>query len=419
MNPAPLPRNAHPGLRFSVAILMTGILAGLVGRACTLLLHGVERLAWNLHSGTLLEAVEQSSPGRRVIVLLIAGVIASASWTLMFRMKHRPVSVAAAVNGTAMPIPRTLWHAATQIIIVGLGASIGREVAPREICASLASWVGRKLGLSAVDLRILVACGAGAGLAAVYSIPLSGAVYTLEILLVSTRARMLAPACATSAIAVLIASGWQRPEAFYAVPDLHSSPALMCWAIVVGPLLGWLGLVFRRTVFSCELARPQDWRLLITLPLGFTLVGLIALAVPSVLGNGQASAQAQFDAAWLGGLGVGIAFIVLAAKTLTTLVTIRVGGWGGTLTPSLALGAGIGAVTGLAWSAMWPGSSIGAFAFIGAAVFLGASLNAPFTGLVLVAEFTHQGAQILVPTVLAIGMGVATRAIAEQMTRRA
>ena len=94
---------------------------------------------------------------------------------------------------------------------------------------------------------------------------------------------------------------------------------------------------------------------------------------------------------------------MLAAKTLTTFLTIRAGGWGGVLTPAVALGAGLGAVIGLPWAAAWPGSEVAAFAFIGAAAFLGASMNAPFTGLILVIEFTAQGPTILVPAVLAVG----------------
>lgn len=412
MNPDPPASDKRHGLRFAGAILATGVLAGLVGRLCVLALHLVEAIAWNRRSGALLDAVTQASPLHRLLVLLLAGVIAGVSWTLMFRRDRGLVSVGAAVEGTPMPLARTLWHALTQILVVGLGASIGREVAPREISASLASWVGRRIGLSAEDLRILVACGAGAGLAAVYSIPLSGAVYTLEILLVALRSRTVAPAFAVSAIAVLVSTGWERPAPFYTVPHLEPSASLVCWALIMGPFIGWLGVLFRRTVHSFESARPRDRRLLATLPLGFGLVGLVAIGVPSVLGNGQASAQTQFDAEWLG--GAGLALLVLAAKAFTTLLTIRVGGWGGTLTPAVALGAGLGAVTGLAWSWAWPGTSIAAFVFIGTAVFLGASMKAPFTGLVLVLEFTQQGAQILVPTALAIGAAVAATAWAER-----
>lgn len=410
MSPRPVPTT----IRFAASILSTGIIAGIVGRACTLLLHGVEALVWDHREGALLQAVDAVDPLHRLLILTLAGLLGAASWTLMFRKDRGLVSVSAAVAGKRMPPLRALWHAATQIILVGMGASIGREVAPREMSASLSAWACDRLGLDAEDRRIIVACGAGAGLAAVYSIPLSGAVYTLEILLVTLRARTVAPAFAASAIAVLVSSGWTRPAPFYTVPDLRASASLTCWALLVGPLLGLLGVAFRRRVHAFEAAKPRDPRLWWTLPLAFAAVGLVSMAVPSVLGNGQASAQSQFDAEWLGGIGLATAALILLAKTLTTLLTIRAGGWGGTLTPGVALGAGLGAVTGLAWSQIWPGTDLAAFVFIGAAVFLGASMKAPFTGLILVMEFTHQGAEILVPAVLAVSGAVAATAWAER-----
>ena len=396
--------------RFAVATLFTGVIAGLVGLACIHLLHWIQALAWDMHSGTLLEAVSAISPARRVLILTLGGVLGGASWFFLFRRSRAITSVSAAVGGAPMPPLRATWHALTQVLIVSLGASVGREVAPREMAAAFSAAAANRLGLTPEDRRIIVACGAGAGLAAVYSIPISGAIYTLEILLVSRSRRAVAAAFCTSAIAVLISTGFTRPTPFYSVPTLTPSLSLTVFAALVGPLLGATGWAFKQAVTRVGAARPRDWRLLATLPTASFLVGVIAVWVPSVLGNGQASAQTQFDAVWATGAGLGIAALVLAAKTVTTFLTIRAGGWGGVLTPAVALGAGIGTVIGLPWAAAWPGSQVAAFAFIGAAAFLGASMNAPFTGLILVIEFTAQGPTILVPATLAVGGATAATA---------
>ena len=389
--------------RFAIATLLTGVIAGLVGLACIHLLHWIQALAWDMHSGTLLEAVSAASPARRVLNLVLGGILGAASWFFLFRRSRAITSVSAAVGGTPMPPLRATWHALTQVLIVGLGASVGREVAPREMAAAFSAAAADRLGLTPEDRRIIVACGAGAGLAAVYSIPISGAIYTLEILLVSRSRRAVAAAFCTSAIAVLISTGFTRPTPFYSVPTLTPSLSLTVFAALIGPLLGATGWAFKQAVTRVGAARPRDWRLLASLPTASFLVGIIAVWVPSVLGNGQASAQTQFDAVWATGAGLGLAALVLAAKTVTTFLTIRAGGWGGVLTPAVALGAGIGTVIGLPWAAAWPGSQVAAFAFIGAAAFLGASMNAPFTGLILVIEFTAQGPTILVPATLAVG----------------
>ena len=396
--------------RFAVATLLTGVIAGLVGLACIHLLHWIQALAWDMHSGTLLEAVSATSPARRVLNLSLGGILGAASWFFLFRRSRAITSVSAAVGGTPMPPLRATWHALTQVLIVGLGASVGREVAPREMAAAFSAAAANRLGLTPEDRRIIVACGAGAGLAAVYSIPISGAIYTLEILLVSRSRRAVAAAFCTSAIAVLISTGFTRPTPFYSVPTLTPSLSLTVFAALIGPLLGATGWAFKQAVTRVGAARPRDWRLLASLPTASFLVGVIAVWVPSVLGNGQASAQTQFDAVWATGAGLGLAALVLAAKTVTTFLTIRAGGWGGVLTPAVALGAGIGTVIGLPWATAWPGSQVAAFAFIGAAAFLGASMNAPFTGLILVIEFTAQGPTILVPATLAVGGATAATA---------
>ena len=396
--------------RFAVATLFTGVIAGLVGLACIHLLHWIQALAWDMHSGTLLEAVSAASPARRVLILTLGGVLGGASWFFLFRRSRAITSVSAAVGGTPMPPLRATWHALTQVLIVSLGASVGREVAPREMAAAFSAAAADRLKLTPEDRRIIVACSAGAGLAAVYSIPMSGAIYTLEILLVSRSRRAVAAAFCTSAIAVLISTGFTRPTPFYSVPTLTPSLSLTVFAALVGPLLGATGWAFKQAVARVSAARPRDWRLLASLPTASFLVGIIAVWVPSVLGNGQASAQTQFDAVWATGAGLGIAALVLAAKTVTTFLTIRAGGWGGVLTPAVALGVGIGTVIGLPWAAAWPGSQVAAFAFIGAAAFLGASMNAPFTGLILVIEFTAQGPTILIPATLAVGGATAATA---------
>ena len=396
--------------RFAVATLFTGVIAGLVGLACIHLLHWIQALAWDMHSGTLLEAVSAASPARRVLILTLGGVLGGASWFFLFRRSRAITSVSAAVGGTPMPPLRATWHALTQVLIVSLGASVGREVAPREMAAAFSAAAADRLKLTPEDRRIIVACSAGAGLAAVYSIPMSGAIYTLEILLVSRSRRAVAAAFCTSAIAVLISTGFTRPAPFYTVPTLTPSLSLTVFAALIGPLLGATGWAFKQAVARVSAARPRDWRLLASLPTASFLVGIIAVWVPSVLGNGQASAQTQFDAVWATGAGLGIAALVLAAKTVTTFLTIRAGGWGGVLTPAVALGVGIGTVIGLPWAAAWPGSQVAAFAFIGAAAFLGASMNAPFTGLILVIEFTAQGPTILIPATLAVGGATAATA---------
>jgi len=159
---------------------------------------------------------------------------------------------------------------------------------------------------------------------------------------------------------------------------------------------------------------PKGWHLLVLLPLVFAMVGLIAVPFPEVLGNGRALAVTAMNTALDDGTVIGMVPIVLLlvlgiVRTITTAATIGAGAVVGTLTPSIAIGAAFGGFLGGAWAMMWPadGPSLVSFAFIGAAAFLATTMRAPFTALVLVVEFTQQGTDILIPSLLAVSGSVA------------
>jgi CIC family chloride channel protein len=381
-----------------VVTILVGIGSGISGLLVSLALHGLEHLAFGYSSGTFLDGVVDASPSRRVIALGIAGIVGALGWWALRRWGRPVVSVEGGVAGERMPKLITLANAALQIVIVGLGASIGREVAPRELGAMVAGWLSERAGLTARERRILVACGAGAGLAAVYDVPLGGAVFAVEILLAELTLATALPALATAAIATLVAQLVVPTGPLYTLPKLTLTPTLLVWSVIAGPVIGFAALGFvtaTRWALSHRIA--GDW-ILLAMPLIFIAVGFLAIPFPSILGNGQALGQVAFD----GAVPLLVMAALLVVKAVATTGTIYSGAAGGTLTPSLALGAALGAVLGAAWSLMWPGSPVVAFAFVAAAAFLASSMRAPLTALILILEFTGQGPALLAPTMVAI-----------------
>jgi len=400
--PAP---NATPSwaLRLLVVTLLVGVGSGISGLLVSVLLHGLEHLAYGYSSGTFLDGVVAASPTRRVIALGVAGVVGAVGWWALRRWGRPVVSVESSVAGDRMPWLATLANAGLQIVIVGLGASIGREVAPRELGSLAAGWLSDRAGLTARERRILVACGAGAGLAAVYNVPLGGAVFAVEILLAELTLATALPALATSAIATLVAQLAVPSGPLYLVPHLAPTPTLVVWSVIIGPVAGFAALGFvGATRFALAHRVSGNWILLV-MPAAFLAVGLLSIPFPAILGNGRALGQVAFD----GSAPLLLMAALLVAKALATTATIYSGAAGGTLTPSLALGAALGAVLGGAWSLIWPGSPVVAFAFVAAAAFLATSMRAPVTALVLVVEFTGQGLTLLVPTLLAVAGSLA------------
>ena len=176
-----------PKLIFS--LLLIGAAAGITGIVLTLLLHTVQHLAFGYPLNIELSyrvMVEESSPLRRLTVLLLCGGLVGVGWVMLHRLASPLVSIKTAVaNGQRMPLAATLIHALLQIVTVGLGSPLGREVAPREISAALAERWAASRGLDEEERKILLACASGAGLAAVYNVPLAAAVFALETLLLS------------------------------------------------------------------------------------------------------------------------------------------------------------------------------------------------------------------------------------------
>jgi H+/Cl- antiporter ClcA len=390
-------------LRLVIVTALVGIGSGISGLLVSLALHGIEHVAYGYNAGTFLDGVLASSPSRRVIALAVAGAIGALGWWALRRWARPVVSVEQSVDGRRMPAFVTAANAALQIVIVGLGASIGREVAPRELGALVAGWLSERVGISARERRILVACGAGAGLAAVYSVPLSGAVFSVEILLAELTLATALPALATSVIATLVARIAVPAGPLYVLPHVQVTAPLVVWAIIAGPVLGFAALGFVKLAQFAADHRPRSWTILVVMPIAFLVVGLLSIPFPAILGNGRALGQVAFA----GTLTLGVLAVTTVLKVIATTGTIGSGAAGGTLTPSLAIGAGIGAVLGGGWNLLWPGTSLAAFAFVAAAAFLGASLRAPFTALILVVEFTGQGTPLLVPSMIAIAGSVA------------
>ncbi|WIB35458.1 chloride channel protein [Curtobacterium sp. MCJR17_043] len=241
-----------------------------------------------------------------------------------------------------------------------------------------------------------------------------GALFAVEVLLGELTLATALPAFVTSAVAAFVARLVIPDEVLYHVPAMHLSPSLLVWAVVVGPLLGLAGVGFVRATNRLQAIAPTGWKLLVVLPVVFALVGLVAIPFPEVMGNGRAlglaAMNADLDGPTLLGMAPLLALLVLGLlKTVTTAATIGAGAVGGTLTPSIAVGSALGGFLGAAWMLLWPtdGGSLAAFAFVGAAAFLATTMRAPFTALVLVVEFTQEGTDILIPSLLAVSGAVA------------
>jgi H+/Cl- antiporter ClcA len=389
-----------------------GIGSGLAGMLLALLLHYIQHIAYGyspfaiISDESFLQGVAQSSSERRILILTLCGLIAGIGWTIIEYYGRTVISITKSIQtGKEMPPLTTACHALLQIITIALGSPLGREVAPRELGAIFATWLSKKAGLTAQEMKVMLACGAGAGLAAVYNVPFAGAVFVMEVLLCSFSWSILLPAFATSSIAAMVSWWALGNNALYTAMDLTTiNASLVIWSIVAGPVIGLSAFWFIKIANNQHTKAVHGWQRIAACMLNFVIIGCLAIYHPSILGNGKSPAQLEFSDS----LSVGVSGLLLVLRCGIVWSSLRAGAWGGLLTPSLANGALLGVFFGGLWNLVCPHSPLAAYSFIGATAFLASAQKMPLVAIIMIFELTRINFVFLVPIMLATCGAMAT-----------
>lgn len=408
---------ASYGPRFWALVVAIGAGAGLAGAALMELLRAVERLAWPAGGGaadaggagggtagaTFTDAVRHATIGRHLVVLALGGLIAGAGVLLIRRLARGrgPAETTEALwlHDGVLRLPASLARGVLSIVTVGMGAALGREGAPQLAGAALASRAAAWAGLPPWQRRLLVACGAGAGMAAVYDVPLGGALFALEVLLGTFALPLVLPALATSLTATAVAWVALPAHAVYRLPHFQLTASQVVWAALAGPLAGLAAVLWVRLVDRATRLRPTTPRARLLAPIAvFAALGAASIAAPQLLGNGLDVVQGSL----LGQLSVGLLAVLLVLRPLATAACLGSGSPGGLFTPTLAYGVLLGGLLGHAWGLVWPGAAAGSYALVGGAAVLAAAMQGPLAAIVLAFELTRASDALMVPVLLAI-----------------
>ena len=373
---------------FFCAVVIVGLLAGVAGLATTLLLRSIEHLTYHYTFGSLLEGVAGSSPVRRALGPMVGGALAGLGWWVLRSRADIPPLSDAIADRTRIRLLPFGFDAALQVLVVGSGASLGREVAPRQFAVALGNlatgWLKR---LSARDREILLACAAGAGLGAVYAVPVGGALFTLRIMLKTWHPRAVGAALITSSLAVAVASYVTHDQPNLNWPNIQVSYRLIGYALVLAPLTLVLGLAFNRLMASArQVALTRSWLLIPAIAGAGLLIGVCSRWWPELPGNGKSILTATLA----GGMTMETAAMVLVLKPILTAVFLRAGARGGMLTPALATGAAAGTLLVLIINAA-AGTEyhVPAVSMAGAAGVLAITQRAPFWAAIFVWELAR------------------------------
>ena len=371
--------------RLFLAVILQGIVSGLSGIVLHYLLEIVESLAFGQsekHTGFLTDGVSSSRIG---LSLIIVGLGSSLVWYFLQKGSKIYSIKAQMKDETAqykLHFQKQLFHSIWQIIAVGGGAPIGKEAAPREIGTLFAGPVGKICILSMKDRIFLLACGAGAGLAAVYQVPLTSVFFVFETLGIALSIKRFVLVGLTTYVSTYIAGLVISDQALYQILAITWSLKEM-WIIPLLLLfltpLAWL---FGRLSKAASSNRIKDKRILLTFPSAFLFLIGLASYFPHLLGNGRMMAQEV-----LNGSDGKTVFLLFILKALVVLITLWAGAYGGTLTPSFALGMAGAALFGM----ILGGDSQPSILLMGSVCFLSVTLRAPWSATGLVIGFTGIG----------------------------
>jgi H+/Cl- antiporter ClcA len=391
---------ASYSLRFWTLVIGLGVITGLAASGLIGLLRLVERLSYGLHRATLLAAVEAVPGWRRIAVLMVAAVIVIIGLRVMGRSSTGATEVTEAIwqRSGKLDFARSIGRGVLSIVTVGMGVSLGREGAPQVVGAALASRVSEWAALPVWQRRLLVASGAGAGFAAVYNVPLGGALFALEVMLGTLALPLVLPALLMSLSATATAWIFLGSKPLYHVAGDRFRPSELVFAILMGPIIGLVGTGWTRLVEWATRQRPNGAGRWFAPALAFGALGLLSLQYPQLLGNGRGIVQLGIA----GNIGLGLLVVLLLLKPLVTAACVASGSPGGLFTPTFAVGVLLAGVGGALWGHIWHGGVPGSYALIGGAAFLAAAMQAPLAGTVLVLELTNHFQALMVPTLVAV-----------------
>jgi CIC family chloride channel protein len=273
---------------------------------------------------------------------------------------------------------------------LGTGGSAGSEGPIIQIGSALGSSIGQLFRISETNTKTLIACGAAAGISAIFNAPIAGVLFAVEIILGEFTISAFTPVVISSVLSAVVAQGFAGDRAVFLTPDYHFTSALeLVWFVVLAILAGVLAVAFIKLLYGAEdyfdlrVTYLPEW---LKPAVGGALVGVIGLAYPEVMGVGYQTIESSLN----GGVGPTILLILLGLKLVATGLTLGSGGSGGVFAPSLFFGAALGGAFGSFAGTYLPGvtSPAGAFALVGMGAMVSATTHAPLTAMLIIFEMT-------------------------------
>lgn len=343
-----------------------------------------------------------------VIVLTLAGAVVGSMmhWLVGDEKYHGIPSVIIAgwLGGGRLPYYKMPAKAVASALSLGAGASLGAEAPSVQIGANIGSFFGQKLHLDPESIRLLMAAGVASGIAAAFNAPISGVFFALEVILIgdlSVKASGVIMLAAVISSALTHAVRDAGPM-FHDLSYVLGSPLQLVMHILLGVMLAigsWAAIRY----WDWQVRWMHDhwhWPLPLKTALTGTVIGLMGLMRPEILGPGEGFMEGILSGHIT--LGVGVLLLIAGVKLVATGISYGGGFVGGKLAPSLFLGIALGHAFGQVLNLFMPAALIGdaqSYAIAGMAGLLAGVIQAPITSILLVFELTNDY-RIILPVMI-------------------
>lgn len=285
-------------------------------------------------------------------------------------------------------------------ICIGTGGSVGREGPIVQIGSAIGSSIGQLLKISAERMKILVGCGAAAGIAATFNAPIAASMFALEIILGDFGLATFSPIVISSVVATAVSRHFLGNAPAFLVPAYELVSA---WELPLYVLLGFfcsiVAVGFTTVLYRFEeLFDGLKFPEYLKAALGGMTLGIIGLLFPHILGVGYGA----IDLSLVESLSWWVMTALVLVKILATSITIGSGGSGGVFAPSLFLGAMAGGFFGMLAHVLFPSvtASPGEYSIVGMGAVVGGTTHAPLTAILILFELTGDY-KIILPLMIA------------------
>ncbi|MBD3382105.1 MAG: CBS domain-containing protein [candidate division Zixibacteria bacterium] len=334
------------------------------------------------------------------LIPLLGGLLAGPilyRWAVETRGSGVPeVMEATALRGGLIRPRVALAKSIALALCIGSGGSAGREGPIVQVGSSIGSTIGQVFKMSGQRIRVLVGCGAAAGISAVFNAPIAGVLFALEVILGDFGIRTFSPVILSSVIASVISRSLLGDHPAFDIPGTYKliSAYEIGLYILLGILTAVISILFTRVLyFSVDQFMKLKIHDYLKPALGMFMLGIVGLFLPQIFSDGYDT----ISLALVGELPLILMLVLVFAKILATSLTLGSGNAGGIFAPSLFMGAVAGGFFGKLAHGMFPEVTAlpGAYAVVGMAGVVAGTTHAPITAILIIFEMTGNYNMIL------------------------